>query len=177
MATTTSLFKNPAVSQKANPSFVLRKTITTAFTAQGVALRCLQFGKVCQKLHPSRKKLLFLTYQKKRAKKKSVSILQNILCWVFFLLPNTGLGFQRLREEMGRQDSGTISSAKNWAPSCTAWVWICSTHQQFEDDRTGRSQDVHLLKWKSICCSDSDSKFFDLFCLLQTPFWSLWSLL
>lgn len=113
VATTTSLFKNPAVSQKANPSFVLRKTITTAFTAQGVALRCLQFGKVCQKLHPSRKKLLFLTYQKKRAKKKSVSILQNILCWVFFLLPNTGLGFQRLREEMGRQDSGTISSAKN----------------------------------------------------------------
>lgn len=32
-----------------------------------------------------------------------------------------GLDSQRSREEMGRQDSRAIGSAKNWAPSCTAW--------------------------------------------------------
>lgn len=37
--------------------------------------------------------------------------------------------------------------------------------------RAGRgSQDFHLLKWRSTCCSDGDKKFFDLFCFYKLRF-------
>lgn len=100
-----------------------------------------------------------------------MSVLQITLSWVvFFFLSYLTLGLlsQRSMEGMGRQDSRAVGSAKHWAPSYTTWVPVGSTSQQLGVDRTGRNRDFHLLKWRSICCSDS--KFFDLFCLCKFPF-------
>lgn len=106
-----------------------------------------------------------------------MSILQDISSWcfagVFTVLPNAGVGLTEVQGGDGEtglkshwqcQELGTLMHSLGWE--------LEAQINSLGGDRTGRNQDFHLLKWRSICCSDSDrdSKFLHLFCLLQTPF-------